>query len=190
MRPDQIEPFTGVKIGPSPIGRGFRLETVQFVPQTREQIFDFFADAYKLEEITPPWLHFSVLTPAPISMAEGTLIDYRLKLHGIPIRWKTRIAAWEPPFRFVDEQLKGPYYRWHHEHLFEPVDGGTLCRDIVDYEVPGGSLIHKYFVRGDLEKIFTYRRQQLGVILQRRQPTAASHRPESPPKNAPVTTSV
>ena len=190
MRPDQIEPFTGVKIGPSPIGRGFRLETVLFVPQTRERIFDFFADAYKLEQITPPWLSFSVLTPAPIPMATGTLIDYRLKLHGIPIRWRTRIAAWEPPFRFIDEQLKGPYYRWHHEHLFEPVEGGTLCRDIVDYEVPGGSLIHKYFVRKDLEKIFSYRREKLSEILAQLASVSPSKAPESAAQATTIATSV
>lgn len=154
-----------IVIGNAPSGRGFRLETTQFLPRRREEVFAFYADAFQLEAITPSWLSFSVLTPAPIRMKPGALIDYRLKLHGIPIRWRTRISAWEPPYRFVDEQLRGPYRRWHHEHFFEEVDGGTRCRDVVDYEVPGGRLIHHLLVRRDLERIFTYRHERLADLL-------------------------
>ena len=122
-------------------GAAYRLQAEIWVPQPREEVFDFFADAFNLEAITPPWLNFSVKTPAPIAMETGTLIDYRLRLHGIPITWRTLISVWEPPFRFVDQQLRGPYRLWHHEHTFEELDGGTLVRDTVDYAVPGGPLV-------------------------------------------------
>jgi len=151
----------GLHVGRSPDGWGSRLQTIQFLPAPREQVFAFFADALQLETITPPWLHFAVLTPAPIVMSAGTLIDYRLRLHCIPLRWRTRINAWEPPSRFVDEQLRGPYRSWVHTHLFEEIDGGTLCHDLVDYTTPGGGMIDMLFVRSDLRKIFTYRRAEL-----------------------------
>ena len=145
-----------------PTRRGaYVLQTEQWFPVTREQIFPFFGDASNLEAITPPWLNFHVLTPRPIPMHAGQLIDYKLRLHGIPIQWRTEIAAWEPPVRFVDRQLKGPYSLWVHEHTFEEQAGGTLARDRVEYQVPGGRLIHALLVRGDLERIFAYRREIL-----------------------------
>lgn len=150
---------------PSPAGRGFRLHASQWLPAERARVFALFGDAFRLEELTPPWLNFSVLTPAPITIAPGTLIDYRLRLHGIPLRWQSRISAWEPPVRFVDEQTRGPYRRWHHEHRFDEIDGGTLCQDTVDYEVFGGRLINTLFVRPDIEKIFMYRQQKLRALF-------------------------
>jgi ligand-binding SRPBCC domain-containing protein len=149
----------------APSGRGFRLIATQFAPQPREQVFEFFSDAWQLEAITPPWLHFEVLTPAPIVISQGTLIDYRLRLRGIPLRWQSKISVWEPPYRFVDEQMRGPYRRWHHEHIFEEQAGGTLCRDIVDYEVPGGALINWLIVERDVRKIFAFRQEKLRELL-------------------------
>jgi ligand-binding SRPBCC domain-containing protein len=154
-----------ITIEPLPAG-GFRLSASQWVPQPREQVFALFSDAFQLEALTPPWLKFAVLTPAPIEIAAGTLIDYRLRLHGVPIRWQSRISVWEPPVRFVDEQTRGPYRRWHHEHVFAEVDGGTLCRDTVDYRPLGGWLANSLLVRRDLLKVFTYRQQQLGRLLE------------------------
>lgn len=133
----------------------------QWLPRPRAEVFPFFADAANLQAITPPWLDFRILTPGPIAMRPGALIDYRLKLRGFPIRWRTQITVWEPPFRFVDRQLKGPYRQWVHEHSFEEKDGGTLCRDRVDYAVPGGALVNRIFVQRDVETIFAYRREQL-----------------------------
>lgn len=153
-----------LSIGKNPDRAGFRLEAVQFLPQPRPQVFALFADAFRLEELTPPWLHFKVLTPAPLEIAAGTLIDYRLRLHGLPIRWQSRISAWEPPFRFVDEQIRGPYRRWWHEHIFDDVPGGTLVRDHVEYAVPCGLLADRLFVRRDLLKIFTFRREVLAAM--------------------------
>ena len=114
------------------------LERAQVLPGDPEEVFGFFADAFNLEAITPPWLRFRVVTPRPIEMAEGALIEYRLALHRVPVRWLTRIEAWEPGRRFVDVQIKGPYRLWHHTHTFEPADGGTLVRDRVRYALPLG----------------------------------------------------
>jgi ligand-binding SRPBCC domain-containing protein len=122
-----------------------------------DEVFAFFADAHTLERLTPPFLRFEVLTPAPVDMHEGTLIDYRLRLHGLPIRWQSRIVVWDPPHRFVDRQLRGPYASWVHTHSFQAMQEGTLVTDMVDYAVPGGSLVQRFFVGPDLEKIFDYR---------------------------------
>lgn len=138
----------------------FEYKTSLWLPRSREEIFPFFADAGNLQAITPPWLDFQVLTP-DVEICTGALIDYRLKVHGIPLRWRTRIDVWEPPFRFVDEQLRGPYRLWHHEHVFEEADGGTMCRDHVRYATIGGALIHRLFVRRDVESIFAFRQRQL-----------------------------
>jgi ligand-binding SRPBCC domain-containing protein len=144
---------------------GMVLVCEQFLPRERVAICEFFADALNLQTLTPAWLHFAVLTPAPIRIQAGTLIDYRLRLHGIPLRWQSRIEVWEPPVRFVDVQIRGPYRRWHHEHVFEEVPGGTLCRDIVHYAVPGGRLIERLFVRPDLTKIFAFRWRKLQEVF-------------------------
>ncbi|GAC1316129.1 MAG: SRPBCC family protein [Thermoleophilaceae bacterium] len=137
------------------------LEREQHLEGPREDVFGFFGDALNLEAITPPWLSFRVTTPRPIQMRTGALIDYRLRLHGLPIRWRTRICAWEPPRRFVDVQLSGPYLLWHHTHTFESEpSGGTLMRDVVRYALPLGALgalAHPLLVRRDLDRIFAYR---------------------------------
>lgn len=146
-----------------------------WLPLQREEIFSFFADAANLESITPPWVNFQTLTPTPIEMKPGTLIDYRIKIHGLPVKWRTRINAWEPPYRFVDEQLRGPYRKWVHEHTFVEKDGGTLCADRVEYAVPGGWLIDKLFVRRDVERIFAYRRERIVELLIKHGSTAACH---------------
>ena len=139
--------------------REYRTEL--WLPPPPEMVFPFFADAFNLESITPPWLNFNVLTPRPIEMREGALIDYKLCVRGLPVRWRTRIKEWQPPFRFVDEQLRGPYRLWIHEHSFESCDDGTLCRDVVRYAVPFDLLVHDLFVRGDVETIFKFRAEAL-----------------------------
>jgi len=125
-----------------------------------ETVFGFFADAGNLESITPPWLAFHIVTPRPIEMRQGALIEYELKLHGLPISWLTRIDEWQPGVRFVDAQIHGPYALWHHTHEFEADGDGTIVRDTVRYALPYGvlgGLAHLAFVRRDLEKIFDYR---------------------------------
>jgi len=147
-----------------------RLEVEQWFPRPIDEVFAFFADAHNLDAITPPWLHFRIMTPAPIAMAAGTLIDYRLRLHRVPIRWRTRITAWEPPTRFVDCQIRGPYRQWLHEHMFESREGGTWMRDRIDYSLWGfglEALLHRYFVGPDVQAIFAYRREKLAARLGR-----------------------
>ena len=144
---------------------GFRLTTEQVLPATIKPVFDFFADAGQLERITPPWLNFRITTPMPIEIQKGTLIDYRLRLRFVPIRWRTLISDWTPTSQFVDEQLKGPYRLWRHLHEFEECEGGTLVRDSVEYRVLGGKLIERLFVRRDLRRIFEYRYSQLAAIF-------------------------
>ena len=139
----------------------FELKTSLWLPQPRECVFEFFADAGNLETLTPPWLNFQILTPRPVLMHPGALIDYRIRLRGIPIRWRTEIAEWQPPVRFVDQQLRGPYRQWIHEHRFEEKDGGTECSDVVRYAVLGGALVNRFWVRRDVEKIFAYRRAKM-----------------------------
>ena len=138
-----------------------------WLPRPVAEIFPFFGNARNLEIITPRWLQFEILTESPIEMREGTLVDYRISLRGIPMRWQTRIDVWDPPRRFVDIQLKGPYRRWYHEHVFEPRDNGTLCLDRVDYAVLGGTLVDGLFVRRNVERIFEFRRKKLLELFRR-----------------------
>jgi ligand-binding SRPBCC domain-containing protein len=150
--------------------RHHRLDRAQRVPRPTHEAFELFADALRLEAITPPWLGFRVVSPTPIEMRAGTLIDYRLRLHGLPIRWRTRIELWEPGRRFVDVQVSGPYRRWHHTHEFEPTgEDGTLIRDTVRYALPFGplgTLAHVAFVRRDLERIFDFRQEAIEGLLE------------------------
>lgn len=150
------------------VGRYWQLTMSQWLNKPREELFRFFADATNLEKITPALLSFKVITPAPIAMAPGTLIDYKLKVRGVPIRWRTLIATWDPPNAFTDEQLKGPYTRWHHTHTFFDENGGTRCNDLVEYAPPGGPLapiINKLVVQRDVEKIFAYRAEVLAEMF-------------------------
>ena len=142
--------------------RVHRLEREQRIARPLDEVFDFFAAARNLERLTPPWLRFEVLTPEPIGMRVGTLIDYRLRVHGIPLRWTSRIEEWEPGRSFIDRQLRGPYGLWRHRHTFNADGEATMVRDTVDYALPLGALgelAHHLFVRGDLERIFAYRRR-------------------------------
>jgi ligand-binding SRPBCC domain-containing protein len=145
-----------------------RLERRQWLSAPLDRVFDFFAQAHNLERITPPWLHFELLGQVPAEMGVGTLIDYRLHVHRIPIRWRSRIEEWEPGRSFVDRQLRGPYRLWHHRHTLTPERDGTLVRDEVTYALPfgrAGQLAHPLFVRRDLERIFEYRHQAVQEIM-------------------------
>jgi ligand-binding SRPBCC domain-containing protein len=145
------------------------LRREQHVRGTPEEVFPFFSDAHNLEAITPPWLRFHVVTPQPVDMRAGALIEYRLRLRGIPISWLTRIEEWTPGVRFVDVQLSGPYRLWHHVHEFEPDGaGGTLMRDTVHYALPFwplGEVAHALIVRRDLAAIFAFRHSEVARRL-------------------------
>ncbi len=155
---------------PAP-GGGVMLEAALWLPRPRAEVFPFFADAFNLERITPPWLRFEVLTRPPLAMRVGLRIDYRLRLRGLPLRWQSEITAWEPPHRFVDEQRRGPYRVWRHEHTFEERESGTLARDIVHYRVWGGALIDRLFVRRDVAKIFRFRQAAMADRFGHAKPT-------------------
>jgi ligand-binding SRPBCC domain-containing protein len=145
-----------------------RIEREQLVPLPVGEAFAFFADAFNLEAITPPWLRFRILTPRPIPMARGTSIEYRLALHSLPFRWRTRIDQWEPGRRFVDTQVKGPFRLWEHTHTFEERPDGTLIRDRITYRMPYGAmgaLAHRVLLARDLERIFDYRRDAVDRLL-------------------------
>ncbi len=139
----------------------YRLTSELRLPVPRDRVFAFFADAFNLQKLTPPWLHFTVLTEPPIKLRTGARIDYRLRLRGLPIRWQSEITAWNPSYRFVDEQIRGPYRSWRHEHTFVADGDETIVRDQVDYAVPGGALIHWLLVKTDVKRIFEYRSEFL-----------------------------
>lgn len=146
------------------------LEREHHVDGTPDAVFAFFADALNLQRITPPWLGFRVLTPPPIAMAAGARIEYSLRLRGLPLRWLTQIAVWEPPQRFVDMQLRGPYRLWHHTHSFERDGDGVRVRDVVRYRLalgPLGALANAAIVRRDLARIFDYRQRTIAEIFER-----------------------
>lgn len=145
------------------------LRREQVVAAHPDAVFAFFADPFNLEAITPPLLRFAVVTPAPITMGVGAFIQYRLRVHGVPVRWDTLIQAWEPPRRFVDVQVRGPYRLWHHTHELSALDDGrTLMRDTVRYALGFGALgalAHRLIVRRDVEAIFAYRAQRVPQLL-------------------------
>lgn len=133
-----------------------------------DEVFSFFSKAENLELLTPAWLKFKILTPTPILIKKGCLIDYRIKIFGIPVKWKTEITCWQPPHRFIDEQLKGPYKIWKHEHQFIEHDNQTKMIDRVQYQVPGwflSPIIHNFFVRKAIKNIFKFRSNVIEKIL-------------------------
>jgi ligand-binding SRPBCC domain-containing protein len=144
--------------------RTFVLEREQRVPRPRGEVFAFFADPANLEQLTPAFLRFSIATPGALAMAEGLLIEYRLNLFGLPFSWRTRIERYRPPEEFVDVQLSGPYRSWRHTHTFQAIGGTTVVRDRVEYQLPLGPLgplARALFVRGSLERIFDFRREEI-----------------------------
>lgn len=150
-------------------GKGWHgIHTTVKLPLPIEDVFAFFADAHNLERITPPELNFKITQKGPIHIEEGTLIRYELKLFGIPFKWLTRIARWQPPTCFIDEQLEGPYRVWHHTHTFTSLpEGNTLMHDVVRYRLPLwplGELAYP-FIAAQLTRIFAYRKKTILQIL-------------------------
>jgi ligand-binding SRPBCC domain-containing protein len=146
------------------------LRREQRLPGPPEAVFPFFADARNLEAITPPLLRFRLLTPEPVEMGVGTFLQYALRLRGVPVRWDTLIQAWEPPHRFVDVQVRGPYRLWHHTHELLPLDDGTatLMRDTVRYAMPlglVGEVARRAVVTRDLDAIFAFRAERVPALL-------------------------
>lgn len=137
-----------------------------WVPLSLDTVFTFFSNPANLELITPPWIGFRILSQLPVEMKRGVLLDYAIRVRGIPLKWRSEITLWEPPHRFADVQLRGPYAVWHHEHRFEARHGGTLVTDEVQYALPlswmpGAHWVERLLVRPDVEKIFAHRRSAL-----------------------------
>jgi len=131
-------------------------------------VFDFFCKAENLQKLTPPTLNFKILTELPIEMKKGTLIEYQIKLYGIPVVWKTEITKWDPPNEFEDTQLKGPYKLWRHRHIFKDLGEKTEMTDIVKYNPKGfpfNSILNKLFVNKEINKIFSYREDRILSIF-------------------------
>jgi ligand-binding SRPBCC domain-containing protein len=140
----------------------------QQVSRSLEEVFDFFSRAENLEALTPPWLNFKIRGVKPLPVQQGTLIHYSLRVHGIPLRWTSEIVEWDPPHRFVDLQLRGPYKVWRHEHRFESHDGGTLISDTINLALPlgfGGRLAYKIKVQSDVQEIFVFRKKQIHALF-------------------------
>ena len=151
-----------------PYEHGHRLTQVQLIEQPLSEVWEFFSNAENLQRLTPAFLKFKILTPCPIEMRVGALIDYRISLFGVPMTWKTEITEYTPKKHFVDNQIKGPYARWHHTHRFEEVPGGTRMTDEVEYRVPMGalgSMAHGLFVRRTLGQIFAFRGQAVAEVF-------------------------
>ena len=146
----------------------FTFRQEHWIQRPLDEVFSFFSDARNLEQITPPWVGFHILFMSTDSIQEGTEIGYRLRLHGVPIHWRTEILEWNPPGRFVDVQRSGPYKLWRHTHEFEAVNGGTRMIDTVEYALPFGLLgriAHALMVRRDVQQIFDYRRQRIDAFF-------------------------
>jgi ligand-binding SRPBCC domain-containing protein len=147
---------------------GYFFQQKTLIEKSLDEVFEFFSKAENLEVLTPSHLHFRILTNLPIEMKKGTLINYRIKLLGVPFKWRTKISEWHPPHKFVDIQLKGPYRQWIHIHTFEETEHGVLMTDMVHYKLFGflpKNMLNKWFVKPQINKIFEYRRQELNTIF-------------------------
>lgn len=148
--------------------KDYVLQKTTIINKPLKEVFEFFSKAENLNKITPNEVHFKIITPLPIPMEKGTLIDYKIKLNGVPFVWKTRISEWNPPFKFADQQLVGPYSKWYHEHFFEEKDGKTIMTDKITYLSKGwiiAPLLHWLFVDKKVKQIFEYRETQLQQIF-------------------------
>ena len=146
----------------------FELTKTQVINSSMDNVFDFFSKPENLKAITPEKLSFKILTPTPITMGKGTVIDYTIRLFKIPVHWRTLITKYDPPHEFIDEQMKGPYNFWHHTHKFKKVDGVVEISDKVIYSIPMGIIgqfLHFLWIKRDLEKIFSYRKKVINDLL-------------------------
>lgn len=166
MRIGAMRDANGIQHGKLANGHRF-LETETRLPLAIEDVFAFFANAGNLERITPPELAFHILTPTPIDVREGAIIDYRLRLFSVPFRWRTRIVEWQPARQFVDEQVRGPYRSWRHRHTFAACEEGTRMTDRVEYRLPfhPAGLIALPLVRRQLDRIFRFRADAIRQLL-------------------------
>lgn len=146
----------------------YNIEFSQFIPQPIDKVFAFFARPENLECITPKYLKFSIKTLSPIRMETGQIIDYTIKIKGFPISWSSLISSYDPPYSFIDEQIRGPYSKWHHTHTFTNVNGGTKIDDQIQYGIPFGlvgRIAHSIWIKKDLERIFDFRSKTIEKVF-------------------------
>ena len=146
----------------------FNFKKELYVERPLEEVFNFFSRAENLQKVTPPQLQFHILTPLPIEMKTGTIIDYQLKVYHLPFSWRTEITEWDPPHKFTDIQVRGPYRKWIHQHFFEKSGDGTMMKDLLQYAIPGGifaTWINSLLVRKDIESIFRFREKRFREIF-------------------------
>lgn len=146
----------------------YTFDAEMWVPVSVDVVFAFFADTVNLDRMTPPWVHFRTVTPQPIEMRAGLILEHQLRIRGMPIRWKSEISVWQPPTRFVDEQRSGPYKFWTHRHDFAAENGGTWIRDHIDYCPRGwllAPLVNRWLVAPDLRRVFAHRHQKIREAL-------------------------
>ena len=129
------------------------------------EVFEFFSKAENLGLLTPGWLRFQIVSPLPIEMKVGAIIEYRIRLYGVPMKWISEITEWDPPHLFEDTQIRGPYRKWVHRHTFRETNEGTVATDHVQYRVLGGSVVNKLFIEGQVRRIFAYRKAKLKEIF-------------------------
>ena len=154
------------------IMENFTIYRSQFIDKPRDVVFSFFSKPENLEYITPPYLHFKIMNTLPVSMKEGQIINYKLRIRGISIKWSSLIKSYSPPFNFIDEQIKGPYSVWHHTHEFIEEKNGTRIIDNIIYKIPLGfigKLINHFWVAKDLEKIFNYRQDKVNEFFKNKE---------------------
>lgn len=137
-----------------------------WLPSTRQRTFDFLSDVRNLDRLTPPWLRFEVLTPTPMILDVGAVVDYRLRWHGLPLRWQSAVTLWEPRRRVAYEQRRGPYRRWVHEQVCEDHDGGTLVSDRIEWSVFGGFLARRW-VAAEVRELFEHRAEAARRLLEK-----------------------
>ena len=146
----------------------YNLHQTQFINKPISEVFNFFSMPENLEVITPGYLNFRIKTPSPVKMESGRIIDYKIKLRGVPFTWSSLISEYDPPYKFIDEQVRGPYAYWHHTHIFSETKEGTLIEDIVKYSIPfglAGQFAHFLFIKSDLKNIFQYRFNTINKIF-------------------------
>ena len=143
----------------------FSIDSSVTLRRPLEEVFDFFSKAENLGLLTPGWLRFQIVSPLPIEMKIGATIEYRIRLYGVPMKWSSEITEWDPPRMFEDTQIRGPYRKWVHRHTFRETDEGTVATDQVLYRVPGGAVVNKLFIAGQVRRIFDYRKAKLKEIF-------------------------
>ena len=143
----------------------FSIDSSVTLRRPLEEVFEFFSKAENLGLLTPGWLRFQIVSPLPIEMKVGAIIEYRIRLYGVPMKWVSEITEWDPPRMFEDTQIRGPYRKWVHRHTFRETGEGTVATDQVLYRVLGGAVVNKLFIAGQVRKIFDYRKAKLKEIF-------------------------